>query len=90
MTPRKPNSALRSYARVVLSNRSEVTAYIPGEGHGLQDFSNVFIQGGGAQDLPGVKYSVVLGRKFGDAGGVKERKQSRSRYGTKKVKTSAK
>jgi small subunit ribosomal protein S12 len=88
MTPRKPNSALRSFARIVLSNKMEITAYIPGEGHNLQDFSNVLIQGGGAQDLPGVKFSVIRGVK--DAEGVKERKQSRSIYGKKKAKPNVK
>lgn len=86
LTPRKPNSAFRSFARVVLSNKMEVTAYIPGEGHNLQDFSSVLIKGGGAQDLPGVKYSVVRGCATKDAAGVKERKQGRSVYGAKKPK----
>lgn len=84
LTPRKPNSALRSYVRVILNNKEEVTAYIPGEGHNIQDYSNVLIQGGGAQDLPGVKYTVVRGMR--DAAGVKDRKQGRSIYGTKKEK----
>jgi small subunit ribosomal protein S12 len=85
-TPRKPNSALRSYARLRLSNGKEVTVYIPGEGHNLQDFSNVLIHGGGAQDLSGVQYSVVRGYKEGEAEGVKGRKQGRSLVGTKKPK----
>lgn len=89
MTPRKPNSALRSFARVVLSNKKEVTVYIPGEGHNLQDFSNVLVQGGGAQDLPGVSFSVVRGYKRGDTEGVEGRKQGRSLYGTKKTKPGA-
>ncbi|CAJ0829513.1 7498_t:CDS:1, partial [Entrophospora sp. SA101] len=61
MKPKKPNSALRSFARVVLSNKKEVTAYIPGEGHNLQDYSNVLVQGGRTQDLPGVKYVIIRG-----------------------------
>jgi len=88
MTPRKPNSALRSFARVILSNKMEVTVYIPGEGHNLQDFSNVLVHGGGAQDLPGVKYSIIRGVR--DTAGVKGRKQSRSVYGEKKAKLNIK
>jgi small subunit ribosomal protein S12 len=83
--PRKPNSALRSYARVLLNkNEKEVSVYIPGEGHNLQEHSVVLISGGGAQDLPGIKYHVVRG--YGAAEGVKGRKQGRSLYGTKKEK----
>lgn len=80
MTPKKPNSALRKVARVRLSNRMEVTAYIPGEGHSLAEHSIVLVRGGRKQDLPGVKYHVVRG-KF-DAEGVQGRKQSRSKYGS--------
>ncbi|CAG8824082.1 9772_t:CDS:10, partial [Gigaspora margarita] len=82
--PRKPNSANRAYARVILKNKKEITVYIPGEKHNLQEFSSVLISGGGAQDLPGVKYHVVRG--YGDTEGVKERKQGRSLYGAKKTK----
>ena len=82
MTPRKPNSALRKVARVRLSNGIEVTAYIPGEGHNLQEHSVVLIQGGRVKDLPGVRYRIVRGTL--DTQGVSNRKQSRSRYGTKK------
>ncbi len=81
MTPRKPNSALRKVARVRLSNKQEVTAYIPGEGHTLAEHSIVMIRGGRVKDLAGVKYHVVRG-KF-DTGGVVARKRSRSKYGTK-------
>ena len=84
MKPKKPNSALRSFARVVLSNKREVTAYIPGEGHNLQDYSNVLIQGGQTQDLPGVKFVIIRGTR--DTEGVKDRKQGRSLYGKKKDK----
>ena len=84
MKPKKPNSALRSYARVVLKNKKKVSVYIPGEGHNLQEYSSVLISGGGAQDLPGVKYHVI--RVCGDSEGVKGRKQGRSLYGTKKSK----
>ena len=87
--PRKPNSAQRSFARVKLSNGEEVTVYIPGEGHNLQEFSNVLVQGRGAKDLTGVKYRVVRGHKH-DAKGVEGRKQGRSLVGTKKVKPSVK
>lgn len=82
MTPRKPNSALRKVARVRLSNKQEVTAYIPGIGHELTEHAIVMIEGGRVQDLPGVKYHIVRG-KF-DTSGVVSRKQGRSRYGTKK------
>jgi small subunit ribosomal protein S12 len=81
MTPKKPNSALRKVARVRLSNRQEVTAYIPGIGHELTEHAIVLIRGGRVPDLPGVKYHIVRG-KF-DASGVVNRKQGRSRYGTK-------
>ena len=85
VTPKKPNSALRKVARVKLSNGMEVTAYIPGEGHNLQEHSMVLIRGGRVKDLAGVRYHVVRGVL--DAGGVEGRKQKRSRYGTKKEKT---
>lgn len=84
MTPRKPNSALRKVARVRLSNRTEVTAYIPGEGHNLAEHGIVLIRGGRVKDLPGVKYHIVRGKL--DLEGVAKRKQGRSRYGTKKEK----
>jgi small subunit ribosomal protein S12 len=82
MTPKKPNSALRKIARVRLSNGMEVTAYIPGEGHNLQEHSIVMIRGGKVRDLPGVRYHIVRG--ILDTDGVKDRRQSRSRYGTKR------
>ncbi len=82
MTPKKPNSALRKITRVRLSNGKEVTAYIPGEGHTLQEHSIVLVRGGRVRDLPGVRYQVVRGSH--DTLGVEGRKQSRSRYGTKK------
>lgn len=81
MTPRKPNSAIRKVARVRLSNKMEVTAYIPGIGHNLAEHGIVLIRGGKVKDLPGVKYHIVRG-KF-DTGGVENRRQGRSRYGTK-------
>jgi small subunit ribosomal protein S12 len=81
-TPKKPNSALRKVARVRLTNGMEVTAYIPGEGHGLQEHSVVMLRGGKVKDLPGVNYHIVRGRL--DTGGVEGRKQRRSKYGTKK------
>jgi len=84
MTPKKPNSALRKVARVRLTNNMEVTAYIPGEGHSLQDHSVVLIRGGRVKDLPGVRYHIVRGTL--DAGGVDNRKQGRSKYGTKRPK----
>ncbi|MFL2101145.1 30S ribosomal protein S12 [Desemzia sp. FAM 23991] len=84
MTPKKPNSALRKYARVRLSNLIEVTAYIPGEGHNLQEHSVVLLRGGRVKDLPGVRYHIVRGAL--DTAGVTDRKQSRSKYGTKKPK----
>ncbi|MBO8441348.1 MAG: 30S ribosomal protein S12 [Firmicutes bacterium] len=84
MTPKKPNSALRKYARVRLSNLIEVTAYIPGIGHNLQEHSVVLIRGGRVKDLPGVRYHIVRGAL--DTAGVTDRKQGRSKYGTKKPK----
>jgi small subunit ribosomal protein S12 len=84
MTPKKPNSALRKIARVRLTNGMEVTAYIPGEGHNLQEHSIVMIRGGRVKDLPGVRYHVVRG--IFDASGVTVRKQGRSKYGAKKEK----
>ena len=83
-TPKKPNSALRKIARVRLSNGKEVTAYIPGEGHNLQEHSIVLVRGGRVRDLPGVRYKVVRGTL--DSLGVGDRKQARSRYGAKKAK----
>jgi small subunit ribosomal protein S12 len=83
-TPKKPNSALRKVARVKLSNGMEVTAYIPGEGHNLQEHSVVMIRGGRVKDLPGVRYHIVRGVL--DTQGVEGRKQERSKYGTKKDK----
>jgi small subunit ribosomal protein S12 len=83
-TPKKPNSALRKVARVKLSNGMEVTAYIPGEGHNLQEHSIVMIRGGRVKDLPGVRYHIVRGVL--DTQGVQNRKQERSKYGTKKAK----
>ena len=83
-TPKKPNSALRKVARVRLTNSSEVTAYIPGEGHNLQEHSIVLIRGGRVKDLPGVRYHIVRGSL--DTAGVAERKQGRSKYGAKKIK----
>ena len=84
MTPKKPNSALRKVARVRLSNGMEVTAYIPGEGHNLQEHSIVLVRGGRVNDLPGVRYHIVRG--VFDTAGVADRKQQRSKYGTKKEK----
>ncbi|EFI85194.1 30S ribosomal protein S12 [Listeria grayi] len=84
MTPKKPNSALRKYARVRLSNGIEVTAYIPGIGHNLQEHSVVLIRGGRVKDLPGVRYHIVRGAL--DTAGVENRGQGRSKYGTKKPK----
>lgn len=82
MTPKKPNSALRKIARVRLTNMLEVTAYIPGEGHNLQEHSIVLVRGGRVKDLPGVRYHIVRGTL--DSTGVDDRKQGRSKYGTKK------
>jgi len=84
-TPRKPNSALRKIARVRLSNGMEVTAYIPGEGHNLQEHSVVLVRGGRVKDLPGVKYHIVRGKY--DAAGVEGRRNSRSLYGTKRPRS---
>lgn len=81
MTPKKPNSALRKVARVRLSNGIEVTAYIPGEGHNLQDHSVVLVRGGRVKDLPGVRYHIIRGTL--DADGVENRKKARSKYGAK-------
>jgi len=83
-TPKKPNSALRKVARVRLTNKIEVTAYIPGEGHNLQEHSIVLIRGGRVKDLPGVRYHIIRGTM--DTSGVADRTQSRSKYGTKKPK----
>lgn len=88
MTPKKPNSALRKYARVRLSNNVEVNAYIPGIGHNLQEHSVVLIRGGRVKDLPGVRYHIVRGAL--DTSGVEGRKQSRSHYGAKKPKAEKK
>jgi small subunit ribosomal protein S12 len=85
-TPKKPNSALRKVARVKLSNGIEITAYIPGEGHNLQEHSMVLVRGGRVKDLPGVKYHIIRGAL--DAAGVENRKQGRSLYGAKKPKKS--
>ena len=89
MTPKKPNSALRKIARVRLSNGKEVTAYIPGEGHNLQEHSIVLIRGGRVRDLPGVRYHIIRGvldtQGVGDQG-VGDRKQARSKYGSKRPK----
>ncbi|MDH3302701.1 MAG: 30S ribosomal protein S12 [Acidimicrobiia bacterium] len=81
-TPKKPNSALRKVARVRLTSGIEVTAYIPGEGHNLQEHSMVLVRGGRVKDLPGVRYKIVRGTL--DTSGVRDRKQARSRYGAKK------
>jgi len=83
-TPKKPNSAMRKVARVRLTNKNEVNAYIPGEGHNLQEHSIVLVRGGRVKDLPGVRYHIVRGAL--DAAGVDGRKQQRSKYGTKKPK----
>ena len=85
ITPRKPNSALRKVARVRLTSGVEVTCYIPGEGHNLQEHSIVLVRGGRVKDLPGVRYKIVRGSL--DTQGVKNRKQARSRYGAKKEKS---
>ncbi len=85
MTPKKPNSALRKIARVRLTNGQEVTAYIPGEGHNLQEHSIALIRGGRVKDLPGVRYHIVRGTL--DCQGVQNRKQSRSKYGAKRAKS---
>lgn len=88
MTPKKPNSALRKYARVRLTNQIEVTAYIPGIGHNLQEHSVVLIRGGRVKDLPGVRYHIVRGAL--DTAGVDKRMQGRSKYGTKRPKVAKK
>ena len=87
MTPKKPNSALRKIARVRLSTGVEVTAYIPGEGHNLQEHSIVLVRGGRVRDLPGVRYHTVRGTL--DASGVEKRRQGRSKYGAKRPKDGA-
>jgi small subunit ribosomal protein S12 len=86
-TPKKPNSAMRKVARVRLTNGVEVTAYIPGEGHNLQEHSMVLIRGGRVKDLPGVRYHIIRGTL--DASGVESRKRSRSKYGAKRPKKGA-
>lgn len=86
-TPKKPNSALRKVARVRLSNGIEVTSYIPGEGHNLQEHAIVLVRGGRVKDLPGVRYHIVRGTL--DTAGVQNRKRSRSKYGTKRPKAAA-
>jgi len=84
MTPKKPNSALRKIARVRLTNGTGVTAYIPGEGHNLQEHSIVLVRGGRVKDLPGVRYHIIRGTL--DAAGVNQRRKSRSKYGAKRPK----
>lgn len=84
MTPKKPNSALRKIARVRLTNQTEVTAYIPGIGHNLQEHSVVLVRGGRVKDLPGVRYHIIRGTL--DAAGVQKREQGRSKYGAKRTK----
>jgi small subunit ribosomal protein S12 len=84
MTPKKPNSALRKIARVRLSNKKEITAYIPGEGHNLQEHSIVLVRGGRVKDLPGVRYHIVRGVL--DSTGVENRRRGRSKYGAKRPK----
>lgn len=86
-TPKKPNSALRKVARVKLTNGEEITAYIPGVGHNLQEHSVVLVRGGRVKDLPGVRYHIIRGTL--DTAGVKDRKRSRSKYGAKRVKKGA-
>jgi small subunit ribosomal protein S12 len=87
MTPKKPNSALRKIARVRLTTRQEVTAYIPGEGHNLQEHSIVLVRGGRVKDLPGVRYHIIRGTL--DATGVQQRRRSRSKYGAKRPQAGA-
>ena len=87
-TPKKPNSALRAKARVRLSNRKEITAYIPGERHNLQEHSVVLVRGGRVKDMPGIKYKIVRGAL--DCAGVEGRKRSRSKYGAKRPKAGSK
>ena len=84
MTPKKPNSALRKIARVRLTNNKEITAYIPGEGHNLQEHSIVLVRGGRVRDLPGVRYHVIRGTL--DSSGVEDRRRGRSKYGAKRPK----
>ena len=84
-TPKKPNSAIRKLVKLKLTNQSVVMAYIPGEGHNLQEYSTVIIRGGRVKDLPGIKYHLVRGKL--DLQGLKSRKTSRSKYGTKKIYT---
>ena len=84
-TPKKPNSAIRKIAKIRLSNTREIIAYIPGEGHNLQEHSVVLVRGGRVKDMPGIKYKVIRG--ILDAQGLKQRKQGRSKYGTKKPKS---
>lgn len=86
-TPKKPNSALRKVAKVRLTNKEEIIAYVPGEGHNLQEHSIVLVRGGRVKDLPGVRYHIVRGTL--DTGGVDNRKQSRSKYGAKRPKAGA-
>jgi small subunit ribosomal protein S12 len=86
-TPKKPNSAIRKVARVKLTSGFEITAYIPGEGHSLQEHSIVLVRGGRVKDLPGVRYKIIRGAL--DCTGVKDRKQGRSKYGVRKVVTAA-
>jgi small subunit ribosomal protein S12 len=83
-TPKKPNSALRKLAKLKLSNKKKIYAYIPGEGHNLQDYATVLIRGGKVRDLPGVKYHLIRGKL--DLSGVKNRKTSRSKYGSKNLR----
>lgn len=83
-TPKKPNSAIRKLVRLRLTNNIKVTAYIPGEGHNLQEYSTVLIRGGRVKDLPGIKYQLIRGKL--DLLGIKNRKTSRSKYGAKKIK----
>jgi small subunit ribosomal protein S12 len=85
-TPKKPNSALRKVARVRLSNGMEVTTYIPGEGHNLQEHSVVLLRGGRVKDLPGVRYHIIRGARNTDTAGVANRRQGRSKYGAKRPK----
>ena len=82
-TPKKPNSALRKLAQLKLTNGKRISAYIPGEGHNLQEYSSVLIRGGRVKDLPGIKYTILRGKL--DFAGLKNRKTSRSKYGTKKI-----
>ncbi|MGH7151307.1 MAG: 30S ribosomal protein S12 [Planctomycetota bacterium] len=84
MTPKKPNSALRKIARVRLTNNKEITAYIPGEGHNLQEHSIVLVRGGRVRDLPGVRYHIIRGTL--DSSGVEDRRRGRSKYGAKRPK----